>query len=556
MPAQPSTFIALKKHMHAAACVSAAVLSVSSWQASAQTAPDAGALLRQTERSLNVPSAPAAAPRREAKPSPAPQTGEATVTVVRFQFKGNTRLNEAQLQQAVAPFVGRPLSFLQLQQAADALANAYREAGWVVRAFLPKQEIDNGVVTLQIIEAVFGETHIQGKPPERVQAEQLRRIVQRAQPQGQALNANNIDRALILLDDLPGISVSGSLVEGGQEGHTNLNLTVTDEALITGGISADNTGSRSTGAERLSANLSINSPARLGDALVMNLLKTQGSEYQRGAYSVPLGYEGMRAGLHYSHLTYGLIGDFAALGATGVAKTSGLDLSYPLMRSQMHNLNATLSYDNKTFDNIANAGASSYGVKAYTLSLSGSQFDESGSVNAGSLAVTTGEKNTEGSYSKLNLNLSRQQILQDDLSLLVSASWQIASKNLDSSEKIYLGGASGVRAYPSNEGGGSEGRTLTTELRQRLADRWTLSGFYDYGWAVVHRNTAATPSNPGNYTLQGYGISLAWMGPHGLDLKATAAQRINSNPLQSAQGMDTDGSYKNTRFWLNASVAF
>lgn len=556
MPDTSSTFMTLKRCTRATAYASAALLSVSTFQASAQTVPDAGSLLRQTERGLNVPSAPAAAPRREAKPSAPPQTGEATVTVVRFQFKGNTRLSEAQLQEAVAPFVGRPLSFLQLQQAADAVASAYREAGWVVRAFLPKQEIENGVVILQIMEAVFGQTQIQGKPPERIQAERLRRIVQRAQPQGQALNATNIDRALILLDDLPGISVSGSLVEGEQEGQTHLNLTVTDEALITGGISADNTGSRSTGADRLSANLSLNSPARLGDALVVNLLKTQGSEYQRGAYSVPVGYQGMRAGVHYSHLTYGLIGDFAALGATGVAKTAGLDFSYPLMRSQMHNLNLALSYDDKTFDNIANAGASSYGVKAYTVSLSGSQFDESGSVNAGSLAITTGEKNTEGSYSKINLNLSRQQILQDNLSLLVSASWQIASKNLDSSEKIYLGGASGVRAYPSNEGGGSEGRTLTTELRQRLADRWTLSGFYDYGWAVVHRNTATPASNPGNYNLQGYGVSLAWMGPHGLDLKATAAQRINTNPLQSAQGMDTDGSYKSTRFWFNASMSF
>lgn len=556
MPDRSNTFMTLKRYTRATGYAGAALLSVSTWQASAQTVPDAGSLLRQTERGLNVPSSPAAAPRREAKPTAPPQTDEATVTVVRFQFKGNTRLSEAQLQEAVAPFVGRPLNFLQLQQAADAVASAYREVGWVIRAFLPKQEIENGVVTLQIMEAVFGQTQIQGTPPERIQTERLLRIVQRAQPQGQALNATNIDRALILLDDLPGISVSGSLVEGEQEGQTNLNLTVTDEALITGGISADNTGSRSTGADRLSANLSINSPARMGDVLVVNLLKTQGSEYQRGAYSVPVGYEGMRAGVHYSHLTYGLIGDFAALGATGVAKTAGLDFSYPLMRSQMHNLNLAVSYDNKTFDNTANAGNSSYGVKAYTVTLSGNQFDDSGSVNAGSVAVTTGEKSTEGSYSKINLNLSRQQIIQEDLSLLVSASWQVASKNLDSSEKIYLGGSSGVRAYPSNEGGGSEGRTLTTELRQRLAERWTLSGFYDYGWAVVHRNTATPASNPGNYNLQGYGISLAWMGPHGLDLKATAAQRINTNPLQSAQGMDTDGTYKSTRYWLNASMAF
>ena len=533
----------------------AAVLGIGCWSASAQMVPDAGSLLRQTERNLNVPNAPAATARREIRTLPPAQPGEATVTVERFQFKGNTRLDEAQLQQAVAAFVGRPLSFFQLQQAAETVAEAFREAGWVVRAFLPPQEVEQGLVTIEIVEAVFGKATLTGDPPDRIQVDRLLRIVQRAQPQGEALNAANIDRALILLDDLPGISVAGSLVEGDQEGQTDLNLTVTDEALITGSVHADNTGSRSTGAERLSANLTLNSPARWGDAVVMNLLKTQGSEYQRAAYTVPLGYQGLRGGLHYSNLNYELIGDFAALGARGVAQTRGVDLSYPLVRSQSHNLQLALSYDHKSFDNTANAGSSSYGIKAYTFTLSSTQFDTSGSVTGSSATITTGEKSTEGTYSKLNFNFSRQQILDDGLSLLVTASWQIASKNLDSSEKIYLGGASGVRAYPSNEGGGSEGRTLTTELRQRLADRWTLSGFYDYGWALVNRSPTPAPSIPASYYLQGAGLSLTWLGPEGVDFKATAAQRLSSNPLQSAQGLDTDGSRKNIRFWFTASKA-
>lgn len=524
-------------------------------QLNAQTIPDAGSLLRQTERNVNIPSSPAAV-RREIKTLPPAQPGETTVTVERFQFKGNTRLTDSQLQQAVAPYVGRPLSFQQLQQAAETVAEAFREAGWVVRALLPPQEVEQGLVTIEIVEAVFGKTSVTGHASQRIEAERLVRIVERAQAQGEALNAANIDRALILLDDLPGISVAGSLVEGEQEGQTNLNLTVTDEALITGSIHADNTGSRSTGSDRLSANLSLNSPARLGDALSLNLLKTQGSEYHRTAYSLPLGYQGWRGGLHYSNLNYELIGDFAALGAKGIAQTAGLDLSYPLVRSQTHNLQLALSYDHKSFENTANAGSSSYGIKAYTLTLSSTQFDPSGSVTGSSVTVTTGEKSTEGSYSKIIFNFSRQQILDEGLSLLVTASWQMASKNLDSSEKIYLGGASGVRAYPSNEGGGSEGRTLTTELRQRLADRWTLSGFYDYGWAVVNRSPPATPSIPASYYLHGAGISLTWLGPEGVDLKATAAQRFNSNPLQSAQGLDTDGSRKNTRLWFTASKAF
>ena len=533
-------------------------LVIGSFQAVAQTIPDAGSVLRQSERNLNVPSAPALVPRRQPSPPPLTQLGEATVTVTRYVFKGNTRLSDEQLQLAVASFVGRPLNFTQLQQAADAVASAYRETGWIVRAYLPKQEISNGLVTIQIIEAVFGQTKLQGPASERIEAERLVRIVNRAQAQGRALNAAHIDRALMLLDELPGVSVSGNLVAGDNEGETDLRLNVTDKALISGNISLDNTGSRATGAERLTSNVSINSPTGTGDALALNLLKTQGSEYQRTAYSVPLGYQGFRAGLHYSHLSYGLIGDFAPLGVTGVAQTSGLDFSYPLVRSQLQSVQIALSYDNKTFDNIANANASNYGIKSYTFTLSGSQLDDlgGGGANFGSVVITTGEKSTDGSYSKLNLNVSRQQTLNADLSVWVSGGWQIASKNLDSSEKIYLGGAGGVRAYPTSEGSGSAGRTLTTELRQRLDERWTLAGFYDYGWALVNRNALATPANPGNYQLQGYGVSLAWQNPKGMDLKATVAQRLHVNPLQSAQGLDTDGSFKTSRIWLNASMTF
>lgn len=524
----------------------------------AQTAPDAGALLRQTERSLNIPTPPTVLPRREAPPPAMVSPGQATVTVSRFQFVGNTLLGEAQLAAAVAPYLSRPLTFVELQQAANAVAEAYREAGWIVRAYLPKQGIEGGVVTIQIVEAVFGKTQLQGLQPERVQASRLIDIVHSAQVPGQPVHADQIDRALLLMDDLPGISVVGHLVEGQREGETDLGLSVTDEALITGNVTLDNTGSRSTGADRLSANVSVNSPTRRGDAWIVNLLKTQGSEYQRTAYSVPLGNRGFRAGVHYSHLNYGLIGDFASLAASGTAKTAGLDLSYPLVRSQLRNLNVAVSYDKKTFDNMANATASSYDIKAYTLSLNGNQFDNwgGGGANAATLAVTLGEKSTDSSYSKLNLSLSRQQTLREDLSLFVAASWQVASKNLDSSEKIYLGGAGGVRAYPSNEGGGSEGRTLTAELRHRLADRWSMTGFYDYGWAVVNPHPVATPASPGNYNLQGYGVSLAWQGPGGLEVKATAAQRINTNPLQTTQGMDTDGSHKALRMWVNTSVAF
>lgn len=535
---------------------------------------DAGALQRQTEQGLKKQTLPQAPKRQDAAPNAQTKPGAVTVTVIAFQFAGNTLLTNDQLAQAVASFVNRPLSFDALQEAAQAVSNAYRDAGWVVRVYLPKQEIGQGVVSIQITEAKMGDVNVLSQPKDRVAATRLVATVMAAQPKGQALNANNIDRALLLLDDLPGVAVTGSLVQGQRDGETDLALTVTDDGLISGNASLDNNGSRSTGADRVSVNFSINSPSGFGDQLSTNLLKTQGSQYGRMAYGLPVGYGGLRMGLHRSYLSYSLVGDFEALAAKGSATASGLDLSYPLLRSQMQNITLNLSYDHKRFLNIANAVTSSdYGLNVANLSLNASQYDSlgGGGANSLTLSASSGKVNldnspnqaidaagpqTAGNFRKANLSLSRQQAVTADLSLYLAASAQSANKNLDSSEKIYLGGVSGVRAYPTSEGGGSLGQTLTVELRQRVAQYWTVTGFYDQGHIKVNHTTYAD-TGINDYTLKGRGLSLAWQGLNGVDLKATLARRLGNNPAPNAiTGMDGDGTLKRNRIWLNANVTF
>ena len=477
-----------------------------------------------------------------------------------FKFAGNTLLSSDALAQAVAPYVDRALSVAQLKEVAQVITNVYREAGWSVRAFLPKQEVDGGVVTLQVVEAVFGGASLAGPAPQRIEAEQLVNMAEASLVKGTPLHAAQLDRTLLLLDDLPGVSVTGSLVQGEKDGETNLALAATDEALVIGNAFIDNQGARTSGAERLSVNLNVNSPARMGDALGINALKTQGIQYQRLSYSVPVGYDGWRVGLHASNLNYQIVAaEFAALNPFGQATTRGVDVSYPLVRSQLQNINFALSYDDKSFDNTSNGATTSYGIKAYNASLSASLVDnwQGGGVTNASVAMTRGDKNTDSRFAKLNLNLSRLQSLNDSLSVYVAASAQTTHGNLDSSEKMYLGGATGVRAYPSSEAGGSEGNTLTLELRQRIDNTLTLTGFYDYGRVKVNRdNAVASPANPNDYNLQGYGVTVAWQATQAVDFKATLAQRMGSNPAASATGMDGDGTQKITRFWLSSGITF
>ena len=528
---------------------------------------DSGALLRQTEslpKQLPLPTTPL----REAAPLPLEQLDQATVTVTAFEFSGNHRLVNDRLALAVASFLNRPLTFAQLQKAAEAVTSAYRESGWVVRTYLPKQDISNGVVTLQVVEAVFGQVSIEAPAPQRIKPQVFTAIAKAAQGVDQPLIAGALDRALLLMEDLPGVNVTGRLVQGEQHGQTNLVISATDKALITGTVSTDNYGSLSTGTERLNASFAINSPAGLGDLLTSDFLKTSGVEYERIAYSLPAGPRGARAGLHLSRLDYRLVGDFAALDAHGSVQSKGLDFSYPLLRSQNRNLNWVLAYDTKNFDDTASSVLASKSINVLNVALNAMQLDgfAGGGMNSANFSISSGKVNllgdanssadaataqTAGRYTKSTLTLSRLQTVANDMTLNVTSNMQVASQNLDSSEKLYLGGAGGIKAYPTGEGGGSEGRTLSVELQKRLDAQWTLAGFYDYGRIKVLRNNLIAKEH-NQYELQGFGASMSWQASRAVTAKATIAHRLGDNVTAT----DIDGTKKMTRLWINASLAF
>jgi hemolysin activation/secretion protein len=542
--------------------------------AHAQTAPDAGSLLRQIEQQR--PAAPLVPPPpRVAPPPPLKSTGQTTVQVKSFGFTGNTLLTAAQLAPAVASYLNRPLSFAELQNAAMAVAAAYRQAGWVVRAYLPQQDITGGAVTIHVVEAVFGTVHIEGQP-RRVGEAQLRRVIEAAQAPGATLNGDALDRALLLIDDLPGISATGRLAEGQQQAETDLMLAVTDGPLFSGDLTADNTGSRSTGATRMTANLSVNSPTGRADQAQAMLMHTSGSNYLRGAYSLPVGAQGWRVGANFSHMSYKLrTPEFAQLDAHGTSTTTGLDFSYPWLRSRTKNVYLSLGLDHKRFDNqSAGVTATHYKTAAATLGVSGNLFDDhggGGSISASASLVQgrvdlAGSPNeaadaastrSAGSFGKLRFSVSRQQVLSPAISLFVSMNGQLASKNLDSSEKFYLGGSGGVRAYPGSEGGGSEGQIVAVELRTRVAETVNVTAFMDHGSVRVNKNNDITGAALQNHiTLKGVGVSVGWTAPLGIGLKATVARRLGSNPNPTASGNDQDGSLKKTRLWLQASLPF
>ncbi|HEY7803408.1 MAG TPA: ShlB/FhaC/HecB family hemolysin secretion/activation protein, partial [Orrella sp.] len=526
------------------------------------------------------PAAPREGPALNVPPLPEPSTAPtAEFTVKQFTFTGNTKVRSATLEAALAEFLNRPIQFKDLQEATNVVADTYAKQGWLARAFIPRQDITEGTVRIHIIEAVYGGSKIQGEF-NHASSERIQATVDDQNIEGQVLSLADVERGLLLADDLPGVSVVGSLTAGENTQETDVLISVEDTPWITGRIQVDNQGNKSTGENEVSINTAINGLTGHADQLTAYGLYTEGLTFVSVGYSVPLSYRGLRLGASYSTLGYRIVDDQLFTSGqdrgTGFANTWGLEATQPLIRSRNTNVLARLGYTNKLFDNrIGQVTTSEYNVDVVSLNLTGTHLDSLGgggyttlSLNPSIGSVDYGlspqyqriidaTTQSEGQYAKLRYGISRQQNLPANLSIYANFRGQIASKNLDSSERFYLGGPYGVRAYPNNEGGGSQGNLFSFEVRYNLMPELQFAAFYDIGEVQVNKfNDHVAAADPNTGTLQGAGLSVSWNAPYNIILNATWAMRIGGNPFTNDPSQNQDGSSSSSRFWLNASIGF
>jgi hemolysin activation/secretion protein len=541
----------------------------------AHAAPDAGSVLQQLEPRPVAPSLKAPNLQTPQAPTPSAEGGGGPVLHVRaFRIDGATLLSSEVLQKALAGFVERDLSLTQLQEAAWVVTQTYREAGWLVNAFVPQQEVEQGQVRIQVVEARLGQIHVDIQPDVRIGEQQIRDLVLAQIQSGQPLSLARVDHALMLIDELAGVLSSGSFAPSQTEGATDLVILVGGGKTVDTQLSVDNHGARTTGENRRSASFNVNSLMGIGDQLNIHLIDTVGSSYRRAAYSLPIGRQGLRVGLHASEMNYNFVWSFMPI--SGLARSSGLDLSGPWLRSTTSRWSWSLVTDNKQLQNSSNdAVTSDYRIDVARAALNGSWQDNSFSLAQNSLVVTvsSGKVNNpadttgvHGSFNKLNLAYNREQDITGRLSWIAQAQTQHATRNLDSSEKLFLGGVYGVRAYPANEVGGASGYLATLGLRQRLDQGFTLSGFVDWGRVNVCHNmldvclksasSSASGQEPTTQALQGYGLSLAWQTEAGLDFNATWSRRLGHHPNPDANGLDSDQTRVINRVWLSATLRF
>lgn len=560
-------------HLPLHAVAAAAALLLAAPALLAQTAPDAGQLLRDANRTPATPPTPLPQPP---KPQAAGEPGAGPrVQVSAFRLSGVTLVPEADVQARLAPFVGQAAALADLRRAADAVADLYAERGYLVRAYLPEQALQGGVVSIAVLEGRLGGLRVEQAPPgQRIGEAQVRQMMTARQQLGEPVRSADIQRAIALLNALPGISATSLLEPGEQSGESRLVVAVKDEALVTGQVQLDNAGSQASGEWRASGGVSFNSPSGRGDQAQLFASKSRGSAYGSAAYSLPLGADGLRANVNGSHLNYGYT--LSGSRYNGSASVLGAAVSYPVVREAAFNLNANAALDHKTFTNdVAGIQLNDKSIRLATFTLAGDVSDRAfgGGLtqfalawgrgrldlagNAGDLAADQTGPQRQGAFGKLGWQLARLQRITEADTLALSWSGQRAQRNLDSAEKFGATGSSGVRAYSSSEPSADDGQLLSIEWRRQVTDKLSVAAYHDRASLQRdHRENSATLS-PNHFTLAGTGIGVSWGRANELLVRGGLAWRQGENPVRNvATGADSDGTHRNPRLYVSLLKIF
>lgn len=550
----------------------------------AQTAKPAASAPAPAPKPAVPASAPAPMPKPVAsevqppKQTPAMNKQPEVVLIIRdIKFTGSTQFSEKELSGLVSEFIGKELTVQEAFAIPAKIGNHYKSRNLMAIANLVGAISREGVVTVGIVEMQMTQSQaekelstLEKRPAEAsstvaISAVEKIEVGEGAKPEKGALLAPNgvpqpIKESAAEVKP-PVKSVPARSAEKAVDDETEFILKHYAKQSRQYEVMVDNYGNASTGSTRVGASFALG-----GDLFSMVGFKSQGSDYLRMAVRWATGVEGLKVGANVSKLNYDVVNHLqTAIYQSGDAAKKGVELIYQLVNDSSQISSLGLHYVSKSINSIGVNLADSASVTSrvpsiewkgilremipggavftYGASYAHGNVDASGASTMGGLVIP------EGVFSKLRFDGTVMQPLSGLGSVLGRLTFQQSDINLDPSERLYLGGPLGVRAYGVGVGVGSEGGLASLEFRQRLDASTTLSEFYD--WGTVRQVNDVNPAT----VLKGYGLSLSQEMGGGVTLKGTWARRAGQMPVPNLP-QDSDGQYDRNRFWLSMESRF
>ena len=470
----------------------------------------------------------------------------------------------------------------QIQEVAAAVTERYRSAGFILaQAIIPAQEVDDGVVTIEVFEGKLGTVVFQGN--------EMYRDALLAGPFEDLIDApvtaSGIESAILTTSDFPGISVFGVFQPGTEIGETDLIIRVQDERRLQASLRADNYGTRFTGQYRVFADVQVNNPLGIGDrfyAAILRQFDPTNGKFWKLEYELPIGLPGTTVGVSGQRNPFDVASDQPGLNLSGESEIFRLFARHSLIRSRQKNVSSILTWRRSNavtsadgnpifkdvlsvaevefnFDSIdSRARGLNLGALGFTFGL-GDLLGGHGANEAAQQSVPTSRVGASNDFFKTYGSYSRLQTLDEDISLLLRTEGQWSSDLLTSLEQFNIGGPASVRAYPVAEALFDSGVFGSLELTVNAPGFSHVPAFGGLTWGQVLRVSFFSDfaygrlndpvvSDRASASFYGYGAGLAFGIPGELQGRVQYARPFS--------GADVASDGDDDRWWFELTYQF
>lgn len=413
-------------------------------------------------------------------------------------FSPSVYLTEAELQAAVAPYLGHPITFADVQAMVADVQRLYTASGIVTaKVVLLPQTVVQSTLRLELVEAKVGQVLLDplgGTRPAFVRSSL-------SLTPGREPDYGQLERDLRIFeishDFVPRLTFGPGLAFG------TVDATVSGEVpkKFSWTASLDNFGTADTGTARATLAGRIANLTGVRDTLSFQAQASQGSKMAAVGYSRPLGYRGGRLTATASYTKSNVIfGTFAPLGIV----SDTLQASVGYRRPFRVRPDSFLMFDASIVTEHGKSDLGVQGLQDTTIIEFVPQLSYSRTTGRHVLNATLGAKignadtiqtsETEGTYQLIFGNISYARRLGSFAVLEASGTLQLApGQNLPVPRLISAGGPTSVRGYPNNVRSGDSGLILRAQLSKQVP--WQPSpniqitpfGFLDAALIVPYR---------------------------------------------------------------------
>jgi hemolysin activation/secretion protein len=429
-------------------------------------------------QSIAVPKAP---------PVQAPKGAETfSFTLTALDIDGVTAFSPDDLKPLYAALLGKTVTVAEMFKVANDLEVRYRAAGYVTtRVIVPGQTIDGGHFRIRVIEGFVADiAYPDDIGPAKAAVALLLDPLRGLRP----INVADIERRLLLGNDLPGLAVKATLEPSPTELGGSVIVVHGDRKPFDASLTFDNRDTPYVGADAWTANVAWNAFGSRADRLTLTAKVSSPLDRE---WLVSGGYQAL---LTSGGLTFNLLSSFSRSNPgeeldplqvhSRVLSEQGT-LTYPVIRSRLENLHVFGEFEFRdVLTNLDHFAFNRDNLRILRVGLDYDRSDGWDGVTALRATIHQGldilQATPRGSplasradghadATKFTASITRVQTLPNDFSILATATGQISTVPLLASEQLALGGPGFARAYDDGEISGDKGWAGSVELRYSAA---------------------------------------------------------------------------------------